>query len=566
MEKESTNLQEYQLKDSTVVGQNFYSYGKLKYLSGKQVCEMGVYLNPGNDKFYKAINSEIYVDKTELIQYTNRVFNTMQQNVCVSRPRRFGKSMTANMLAAYYSRGCQSEKLFDGLKIKEDSSFSKYLNKHNVFFINMQEFLSRSKTVEKMVLRLNRILMRDLKQEYPDVDYFDEEDLAESMQDVYQQTGCPFVIIIDEWDCIFREYKSDKEAQEQYLDFLRDFLKDKSYIHLAYMTGILPVKKYGTHSALNMFDEFSMIYAGPLAKFVGFTETEVRELCEKYHMDMREIREWYDGYRFENCEPVYNPRSVVNGMLFGSIRNYWNMTESFEALQTYIDMNFEGLKDNILSMLAGEHIPVNTGNFTNDMTTFRDENDVLTLLIHLGYLGYDQDTHSAFVPNEEIRQELAKAVKRKKWNEFLTFQQESSELLDATLDMDADTVARSIEKIHNEYASAIQYNNENSLSSILSIGYLSTMRYYFKPIREFPAGRGFADFVYLPKPEYSRDYPALVVELKWNQNAQTAIRQIKNRQYPEAVTNYTDNILLVGISYDKKQKTHNCVIEKYSEK
>lgn len=303
---------------------------------------MGVYLNPGNDKFYKAINSEIYVDKTELIQYTNRVFNTMQQNVCVSRPRRFGKSMTANMLAAYYSRGCQSEKLFDGLKIKEDSSFSKYLNKYNVFFINMQEFLSRRKTVEKMVLRLNRILMRDLKQEYPDVDYFDEEDLAESMQDVYQQTGCPFVIIIDEWDCIFREYKSDKEAQEQYLDFLRDFLKDKSYIHLAYMTGILPVKKYGTHSALNMFDEFSMIYAGPLAKFVGFTETEVRELCEKYHMDMREIREWYDGYRFENCEPVYNPRSVVNGMLFGSIRNYWNMTESFEALQTYIDMNFEG--------------------------------------------------------------------------------------------------------------------------------------------------------------------------------------------------------------------------------
>ena len=253
-------------------------------------------------------------------------------------------------------------------------------------------------------------------------------------------------------------------------------------------------------------------------------------------------------------------------MLFGSIRNYWNMTESFEALQTYIDMNFEGLKDDILSMLAGEHIPVNTGNFTNDMTTFRDENDVLTLLIHLGYLGYDQDTHSAFVPNEEIRQELAKAVKRKKWNEFLTFQQESSELLDATLDMDADTVARSIEKIHNEYASAIQYNNENSLSSILSIGYLSTMRYYFKPIREFPAGRGFSDFVYLPKPEYSRDYPALVVELKWNQNAQTAIRQIKNRQYPEAVTNYTDNILLVGISYDKKQKTHNCVIEKYSEK
>lgn len=217
-------------------------------------------------------------------------------------------------------------------------------------------------------------------------------------------------------------------------------------------------------------------------------------------------------------------------------------------------------------MLSGNFAEIYPTTFQNDMMNFTCRDDVLTCLIHLGYLGYDQDTHSAFVPNEEIRQELAKAVKRKKWNEFLTFQQESSELLDATLDMDADTVARSIEKIHNAYASAIQYNNENSLSSILSIGYLSTMRYYFKPIREFPAGRGFADFVYLPKPEYSRDYPALVVELKWNQNAQTAIRQIKNRQYPEAVTNYTDNILLVGIAYDKKQKTHNCVIEKYSEK
>ena len=229
-------------------------------------------------------------------------------------------------------------------------------------------------------------------------------------------------------------------------------------------------------------------------------------------------------------------------------------------------MDFDGLRTSIIEMLSGSSVEVNVNEFQNDMDSFADKDDVLTLLIHLGYLAYDQRTQRAYIPNEEIRQELAKAVKRKKWNEFLTFQQESSELLDATLDMDADTVARSIEKIHNEYASAIQYNNENSLSSILSIGYLSTMRYYFKPIREFPAGRGFADFVYLPKPEYSRDYPALVVELKWNQNAQTAIRQIKNRQYPEAVANYTDNILLVGISYDKKHKTHNCVIEKYSEK
>ena len=520
---------------------------------------MGVYLNPGNDKFYKAINSEIYVDKTELIQYTNRVFNTMQQNVCVSRPRRFGKSMTANMLAAYYSRGCQSEKLFDGLKIKEDSSFSKYLNKYNVFFINMQEFLSRSKTVEKMVLRLNRILMRDLKQEYPDVDYFDEEDLAESMQDVYQQTGCQFVIIIDEWDCIFREYKSDKEAQEQYLDFLRDFLKDKSYIHLAYMTGILPVKKYGTHSALNMFDEFSMIYAGPLAKFVGFTETEVRELCEKYHMDMREIREWYDGYRFENCEPVYNPRSVVNGMLFGSIRNYWNMTESFEALQIYIDMNFEGLKDDILSMLAGEHIPVNTGNFTNDMTTFRDENDVLTLLIHLGYLAYDEEKQMVGIPNVEIRQEFIRAIKNGNRTELMRAIQRSDDILRATWQMDGGTVAELINEIHDEDTATVFYNNEQALRSVVKMAYLSSVDYYTK-MEELSAGKGIADLVFYPK--VGVDKPALLVELKWNKTKEAAIAQIKEKNYMNVLKNYHGNILLVGINYNQETKEHSCLIEK----
>ena len=328
------------------------------------------------------------------------------------------------------------------------------------------------------------------------------------------------------------------------------------------MTGILPVKKYGTHSALNMFDEFSMIYAGPLAKFVGFTETEVRELCEKYHMDMREIREWYDGYRFENCEPVYNPRSVVNGMLFGSIRNYWNMTESFEALQTYIDMNFEGLKDDILSMLAGEHIPVNTGNFTNDMTTFRDENDVLTLLIHLGYLAYDSTEHCVYIPNNEIQNEYANAVSVSDWGEVSKALKDSADVLNAIWNQNEQMVAQRIQRAHFE-TSHLQYNDENSLSSVLTIAYLSTLPYYFKPIRELPTGRGFADFVFLPKPEYKNDYPALIVELKWNRKVQTAMTQIKDKKYPSSISNYTGEILLVGINYDKNSKEHQCLIEKY---
>ena len=257
---------------------------------------MGNYLNPGNEKFQEAINSTIYVDKTSLIGYTNAVLHTKQKYICVSRPRRFGKSMAADMLTAYYSRGCDSEELFAGLAISKDEQFETYRNRYDTIFLNMQEFLSRSGNVSEVIERVKKRIIRELKMQYPEVVLFDEDDLAECMQDVYGVSKCPFVIIIDEWDCVFREYKDDKTAQEKYLDFLRDILKDKAHIYLVYMTGILPIKKYGTHSALNMFNEFSMTNAGPLAEYVGFTEDEVSDLCEKYHMDMSEVKEWYDGW------------------------------------------------------------------------------------------------------------------------------------------------------------------------------------------------------------------------------------------------------------------------------
>ena len=222
-------------------------------------CAVGIYLNPDSSRFEEAVNSDIYIDKTGLLNYTNSVLHTMQKYICISRPRRFGKSIAANMLAAYYSRGCDARELFSQFEIAKSDTFEKHLNQYNTIFVNMQEMLSRSKNVQELVARFQKLIIRELKSEYPEVEYFDEDDLTLCMQDVYVQTKQTFVIIIDEWDCIFREYKTDREAQEKYLDFLRDLLKDKAYIHLAYMTGILPIKKYGTHSALNMFDEFSMI-------------------------------------------------------------------------------------------------------------------------------------------------------------------------------------------------------------------------------------------------------------------------------------------------------------------
>ena len=313
---------------------------------------------------------------------------------------------------------------------------------------------------------------------------------------------------------------------------------------------------------MNNFDEFTMLSSGKLAPYIGFTEDEVQKLAGEYHQDFDKVKRWYDGYLLKDYQ-VYNPRAVVSVMLRGEFKSYWSETASYEAIVPLINMNYDGLKTDIIEMLSGSSVKVNTAAFKNDTVNIESKDDVLTYMIHLGYLGYDQTKKVAFVPNEEIRQELTIAVQSKNWNEMLIFQQESESLLEATLDMDSATVALQIEKIHNEYVSVIQYHNENSLSSVLAIAYLSAMQYYFKPIRKLPTGRGFADFVFVPKPEYKTDYPALIVELKWNQNAQTAMRQIKRKRYPASILNYTGDILLVGINYDKNTKEHQCVIEKY---
>ena len=227
-------------------------------------------------------------------------------------------------------------------------------------------------------------------------------------------------------------------------------------------------------------------------------------------------------------------------------------------------MDFDHLKTDIIEMLSGASVPVNIKSFQNDTINFANKDDVLTYLIHLGYLGYNQNDKTAFVPNEEIRQELTAAVQSTKWDEFLAFQRESGELLDATLDMEADVVAEKMEKIYMEYVSSVQYHDENSLSSVLTIAYLSAMKYYFKPIREMPAGRGFADFVFIPKPQYAESYPALVVELKWNKAAKTAMQQIKDKKYPDSIAQFLGQILLVAVNYDKKTKEHQCQIEMQS--
>ena len=527
---------------------------------------MGRFVNPDNSAFQVALNSKIYIDKTGLIEYTNSVLDTSDAYICNSRPHRFGKSYTANMLAAYYSKGCNSEEMFSGLDISRKSDFKTHLNQYDVIHIDIQWFLANCYNSNKIVSFLSDSVISELRDIYPDILPLGELSLPDSLSRIKDKTGQKFIIIIDEWDVLIRDEATNYYIQNEYINFLRGMFKGTEptkYIQLAYLTGILPIKKEKTQSAVNNLEEFTMLHSYELAPYIGFTENEVKMLCQKYDRDFEKVKKWYDGYLLENYE-IYNPKAVVSVMLRGKFRSYWSETGSYEVIVPLINMNYDGLKNTIIEMLSGQNVKVNTLTFKNDPANIQSKDDVITYLIHLGYLGYNEKDETAFIPNEEIRHELINAVKSTNWSDLIHFQYESNHLLDATLSMNTQEVAEQIQKIHSEYASSIQYNDENSLSSVLTIAYLSSMQYYFKPIRELPTGKGFADFIYIPKPEYIRDYPALIVELKWNKNAKTALEQIKNKDYPEAIKQYTGNIILVAINYDKKSKNHECIIEKLS--
>ena len=545
---------------------------------------MGSYLNPSTIGFEKSLNSEIYIDKSLLIKETNNVINTRQQFMCVSRPRRFGKSMAMEMLSAYYSCNHDSHPLFDNLKISSDKSYNKHINRYNVIHVNMQSFLSRSAGIDSMLDKLKKYITHDIATAYPDVSFLDPEDFIQVQIDTYAHTGIQFIILIDEWDCLFREYKENPDTQKKYLDFLRSWMKDQDYVALAYMTGILPIKKYGTHSALNMFTEFSMTDPRRLAPYFGFTGEEVRELCRQYNMPFEEVKAWYDGYELSYESSIsdasvlsedgknisradsriicsmYNPKAVVESMLSHQLAPYWNQTETYEALKVYIQMNIDGLKDAVTSMLTGQNINVNIRGFDNDMTSFSNKDDILTLLIHLGYLSYHQKSETVTIPNKEVSEVYITSIERiESWKEVFQALSASKSLLESLWECDGESVAAGVDMVHDEIA-ILKYNDENSLSCCIHMAFFFAREYY-NIFRELPSGKGFADVVYIPRPLHA-DKPAAVIELKWDKSAHGAIAQIKNRQYCSSLKDYNGNLLLCGINYDSKTKKHTCAIEK----
>lgn len=527
---------------------------------------MGKYINPNNESFKNAINSEIYIDKSGLIKQLNKVLGTEQKFICVSRARRFGKSVTAGMLKAYYSKGCNSETLFCGLEIEQDPAYSEHLNQYDVIHIDMASvWLNAQKKAEQFVKVLNKMLFQELQEEYEDIDLSECTTLAMALAQINNKLGIRFVIIIDEWDTIFREEKGNEQLQDEYISVLRSLFKSeeaKQFVALAYITGILPIKKYGIESALNNFREYTMIDPVNFAKYYGFTSSEVKNLCKQYDMDYDTMRYWYDGYSFEGEPHIYNPNSVVNAMLDRRYKSYWTNTETFSSLRDYISLNFEGLRDDIIQMFSGERCRVMVGSFANDLVSYKSKDDVLTALIHLGYLAYDFEMKEAYIPNAEVQEAFEYAINGTDWSEIVDTIKASEKLLKKTWKGDTEAVAKALGKIHGETTSILQYNDENSLSCAINIAYYNA-RIYYTIIREMPAGKGFADFVFLPKRKC--DKPAMIVELKYNKSAESAMSQIKEKQYPEVLKEYKDNLLLVGINYDKTTKQHTCLIEKYEE-
>ncbi len=525
---------------------------------------MGTYLNPGNNGYQEILQSE-YVDKTGLIALINHTVGTMQKLNCISRPRRFGKSYAAKMLCAYYDCSCDSRGLFDDKEIAGTQGYLTHLNQYHVLNLDITSFISGA---ERMNMPLSNVpnmiadaVYRELTEEYPDLE---GKSLEDAMICCVEKSGKEFVFVIDEWDALIREAKGDAAVQRKYLNLLRGWFKNNNFtprvVAAAYMTGILPIKKDGSQSAISDFKEVTTLNPGRFVEFTGFTERDVRSLCGKYGMDFRELRQWYDGYDFPGYGAIYNPYSVMCAMQEQKCRSYWQKTSAAESLMTYINMDFEGLQETISRLISGEEVEVDTDLFENDFESFKSRDDVLTLLIHLGYLTWQEDDGTARIPNEEVRIEFRKILKgtnvNRKWMELLG---RSEKLLEDTIAEDAEAVAKAVEEIRDSQYAPTYYNDEQALRYVIKFAYIAALDRYLK-VEELPSGKGIADVVYLPKRRST--LPALVVELKWNKPSEGAIRQIKERNYPAILQDYDGEIVLVGIGYDAKKKAHSCVIER----
>ncbi len=535
---------------------------------------MGTYVNPGNAAFNE-INDDDFIDKTMLIDLINNSIKTKSKLTCISRPRRFGKTFAAKMLVAYYDCSCKSGPLFDDKKISGTKLYKEHLNKHNVIYLEMSEFVSKAQDDKRPLSDVPAMVKAALKNDLAACGMLESED--EDVNDALIRIACQpesgaFVFVIDEWDSVIREAKNDVDAQMVYLGLLREWFKTGTFtpkvVAAAYMTGILPVKKDGSQSPLSDFWEYSILEPEEYAPYFGFNEEEVKGICDKYGMDFEKTRQWYDGYAIGSLRSMYNPYSVMKTALDPKHRytSRWKKTSAAETLMSYIDIDMDGLQEMIALLMTGESAEVDTDSFENDMETFADRNDVLTLLIHLGYLTFAFDDEGeepgigfAWIPNKEVESEFTKILRKAKHRRLAELVRRSDQLLEDVLAGNEPAVASAIHDVHDSHYAPTFYNDDQSLRSVVRLACLSWVDHYGK-IEELPSGHGVADIAFFPRRR--SPYPGIVVELKWDKSGEGAITQIKDRNYQKVLNDLVGEVILVGIDYDSKDKTHTCRIER----
>ena len=522
---------------------------------------MGIYLNPNNENFKAIISREIYVDKTMLIAAINRFMDRDNKYICISRPRRFGKTMASEMLSAYYSKGCDSSGIFKAFQIASDETYEEKRNHYNVIKLDINSEYQNVKDKNNLINIISEKVKEELKAAFSDVTIKEEDSLAEAILNIHALRNETFVIILDEYDVLVRE-KVSKTLFNTYLGFLNGLFKSATLrpaISLAYLTGILPIARDKVQSKLNNFAEYTIIDADGLSEYVGFTDDEVRALCEGHGIDYKQCRLWYDGYKQHGYE-IYNPESVVQSIERKRFDSYWGITSTYEAIAELIRMNFKGTRDSVIRMLAGESIPVKVNRFRNMLDSFTTAGDIFTYLIHLGYLSYDIEDKSCRIPNKEVSEEWVNAIEAESEYEITNqIVQESKALLRATIEGDEVAVAKALDQSHMHVTSNRGYNNEDALQSAIYLAYIYALNEY-TIIREMTAGKGFADVTFIPVHEGN---PAMIIELKRNSSSDSALNQIKERKYYDSLTHYQGDLIFVGINYDEKDKTHICAIERF---
>ena len=535
---------------------------------------MGMYLN--SQAPYTLYKNEMrkpyFVDKTRMLEKLFPFVETGGDCICITRPRRFGKTVMANMIASFFSKACDSSTLFNPLLIAQSAGYREHLNQYPVISISFHELPRHCRTYEQYIERVEKRLIGDLKKEFPDVEIDGAETLWDILTELYaRDSSMRFIFVFDEWDFIFhQDFVSDQDRKE-FIMFLSNLLKDKQYVQFAYMTGILPTAKYSSGSELNMFVEFTMARSPAFSDYFGFTEAEVTNLYERYltnceqpALTQEELREWYNGYHTASGEHVYNPRSVVQALRFNHLESYWTSAGPYDEIFYYINKNVDDVRDDLARMVCGEAVPVKVQEYAASSMNLKTRDEIFSAMVVYGFLSYEKGMVS--IPNKELMDEFEHMLQKEASLGYIyLLARESERMLRATLAGDTDTMVDILEFAHNTETPLLAYNSEAELAAVVNLVYLSARDFYFVE-REDKAGVGYVDFIFYPKEETKSE--GIILELKVNDSPEHAIRQIIDKKYAlkfhkraGSNTNEKQKVLAVGISYDKKTKKHSCKIE-----